>query len=502
MRHIKKRLKHDSKMSLQQKTLVMLIVLLLFFCTMFLVTTAIIYKRAEDNYKRRNSETAINNVVSTINANLVNYNYISRLTMINDKVLTYLRAEHANQDMIYDARMGVSEILNLYSYIDSVCIFRNDGEYVNTGKGEYDIDKNSIEFSNVLDAHGGTIVSINGNGVIRKNSAGPFLTMSRAIYDINSQELLGILVMNVSSNAFKDVLSLQNSGGMCIIDGNGTMLCGSEEIAAMYDSSFYSESVVHKSIILDGDKKTLTGKLAVKPLIVLCASGKGSEKLPRDTIYALMIILIAFLLSAIVCAWFIAINIARPIQNLSAAMERTRSSGWLKEIDAQMPNNEIGRLAESYNSMIEYLNQLFNQLIEDEKNMQKAEMRVLQEQIKPHFLYNSLETISYMAVQENASKVHDALETLGNFYRNFLSKGDREIPLKRELRITQDYLSLQKLRYENIFEDDYDIDETTLEYMVPKLILQPLVENSICHGIRLKGEKGIIHISTRMYEDG
>jgi two-component system sensor histidine kinase YesM len=215
-----------------------------------------------------------------------------------------------------------------------------------------------------------------------------------------------------------------------------------------------------------------------------------------------MLTLTAFILSGMVCAWFITVNIARPIRNLSAAMERTRSSGWLKKIDAEMPNNEFGRLAESYNSMIEYLNELFNRLLEDEKNMQKAEMRVLQEQIKPHFLYNSLETISYIAVQENASKVYDALETLGSFYRNFLSKGDREIPLKRELRITQDYLSLQKLRYENIFEDEYILDDTTLDYMIPKLILQPLVENCIYHGVRLKGEKCVIRITTRMEEDG
>ncbi|HEX3077191.1 MAG TPA: ATP-binding protein, partial [Lachnospiraceae bacterium] len=101
-----------------------------------------------------------------------------------------------------------------------------------------------------------------------------------------------------------------------------------------------------------------------------------------------------------------------------------------------------------------------------------------------------------------ASKVQSALETLGSFYRNFLSKGDREIPLHRELRITQDYLSLQKLRYGDIFEDEYILDDTTLDCMIPKLILQPLVENCIYHGVRLKGEKCVIRITTRKEEDG
>ena len=502
MRHGGYRLKRDFRISLQQKALVMLIILLLFFCMMFMITTSIIIKKTEDDFKARTSETAVNNVVSTIRASLVNYNYLTRLIMLNDRVVSFLKEKETDREKKYEAREGINEIQSLYSYIDSVYIFRNDGEHVSTGIGEYSIDINDVERSKILDARGATVISINGNGTIRKKRSKPLLTMSRAIYDINSQKLLGVLMMNISGDVFDDALALQNSGGMCILDSNGTLLCGKEDIGALYVKDYYSNSIVYRSIRVGEERETLTGKLAVKPLVVLCVSGKGAEPVPRDTLYALLITLIAFILSAMVCAWFIAINIARPIKNLSEAMERTRSSGWLKKIDTKMPNNEIGRLAESYNSMIEYLNELFNRLLENEKNVQKAEIRVLQEQIKPHFLYNTLETISYMAVQENASNAHAALETLGSFYRNFLSKGDREIPLKRELRITQDYLSLQKLRYGNIFEDEYILDDTTLDYMIPKLILQPLVENCIYHGVRLKGEKCIIRITTRMEEGG
>ena len=495
-------LKRDIRLSLQQKALLMLIILLLFFCVMFMITTSIIIKKTEDDFKARTSETAVNNVVSTIRASLVNYNYLTRLIMLNDSVVSYLKTDKTDREKINEAREGINEIQSLYSYIDSVYIFRNDGEAVSTGIGEYSIDINAEVLSNILDARGTTVISINGNGTISKKRSKPLLTMSRAIYDINSQKLLGMLMMNISGDVFDDALALQNSSGMCILDHNGTLLCGNKEIGALYDRDYDSKSIVYKSIYLGGERKTLTGKLAVKPLVVLCASGKGAEQLPRDTLFALMITLIAFILSGFVCAWFITINIARPIRNLSEAMERTRSSGWLKKIDTEMPNNEIGRLAESYNSMLEYLNELFNRLLENQKNVQKAEIRVLQEQIKPHFLYNTLETISYMAVQENASKAHDALETLGSFYRNFLSKGDREIPLKRELRITQDYLSLQKLRYGDIFEDEYILDDSTLDYMIPKLILQPLVENCIYHGVRLKGEKCVIRITTCMEEGG
>jgi two-component system sensor histidine kinase YesM len=116
-------------------------------------------------------------------------------------------------------------------------------------------------------------------------------------------------------------------------------------------------------------------------------------------------------------------------------------------------------------------------------------------------LYNSLETIGFLAIDAGADKVHSALETLGSFYRNFLSKGDREIPLKREITIIKDYLSLQKLRYGDILNDEYEIAPDTEECLIPKLILQPLVENSIYHGIRMKGEQGTIKISSFLEDD-
>jgi len=206
-------------------------------------------------------------------------------------------------------------------------------------------------------------------------------------------------------------------------------------------------------------------------------------------------------LSVIASGMFISRNIARPIDMLTEAMTNTTTDGELHEIRLSLPNNEIRGLANSYNSMIAHIHQLIEELIEKENSIRTAEMRTLQEQIKPHFLYNSLETISYMALQSDAPKVHDALETLGSFYRNFLSKGSREIPLRNEILIVKDYLALQKLRYGQVFDDEYIIEEKVLDMLIPKLILQPLVENSLYHGVRLKGEKGLIRISAFERDD-
>ena len=502
MRYVKKENKRSGRKSLQSAMLVLMAILLLFFCAMFSVFTYIIAKNAEDDFKVRTSETAVNNAAATIKASVVNYNCLTRLLMVNERIVNFLKAENPDNDITYEARRGIYEIQNLYSYIDSVYIFRNDGGYVSTERAEYVIDMESAEHQRILDAIGSTVVSVNGNGMIKKHVDEQLLTMSRAIYDINSQKLIGMLIMNISSDYFEEILDAQSAEKMCILDRNGIVLCGNEEIGKLYEDCYDSENIVFNRVKLNGKKTIVAGTMAVDPIIVLCVESKSSDTIPQNAILALLIPMSAFFIAILVCVWFITVNIARPIRKLSEAMEHTKSSGWLEKIDAEMPNNELGRLADSYNTMIEYLNELFNRLLENEKNMQKAEMRVLQEQIKPHFLYNTLDTISYLAFQENTVQVQNALETLGSFYRNFLNNGEREIPLRRELRITQDYLSLQKLRYDDIFEDEYIIDENTLDCMIPKLILQPLVENSIYHGIRLKGEKGIIRITTRMSEEG
>jgi len=122
-------------------------------------------------------------------------------------------------------------------------------------------------------------------------------------------------------------------------------------------------------------------------------------------------------------------------------------------------------------------------------------MNVIQEQIKPHFLYNTLETIGCMALQNSREEVYDVVETLGSFYRNFLSKGNENITIAQEVAIVRDYMKLLKIRYDDLFDDEYEIQEDLNSLIILKLILQPLVENAIYHGIRPKGEHGLIKIS-------
>ena len=480
---------------------------LLVFTVVFAIAILVMTERSRRDYEIRESETVLNSMSGNITANLQSYKDISRLVMLNDQVVKFLRVKSGEVDagIKNDTKFGINDIFVASDYVDSVFIFRDDKHYVTTGKGVYFIDyglmADSFWQAVIQVKEGGTVIFMNGNGAVYRVNGDPIITIGRAIYDIYTQERVGILLVNISTGMLQSTIQGQVGSNVCVVTDEGKFLAGDETVASYFEPEFAeAEEMVHKP--LRGDKNTrMISALRVPetPLIVLCSSSASAPgSVPIETMIAMLLVFVTFLVSISVAAVFITRNITHPIYELSAEIEKTKESGWLKKIDAQMPENELLMLKESYNSMIDYLNEMFTRLLEKEKVIQKAEMRVLHEQIKPHFLYNSLETISYMALEAKAPNVHSALETLGSFYRNFLSKGDREIPLEREVQIVRDYLSLQKLRYGDILNDEYDIAEDTEELMIPKLILQPLVENSIYHGIRLTGEKGIIKVSSFM----
>ncbi|MCR5106758.1 MAG: sensor histidine kinase [Lachnospiraceae bacterium] len=495
-----------TKASLARNLIIVIFIAFFLFSTAFIISTSIISRQAKRESEIKESETLINTIVDNIYAGLDNYNDISRLIMLNESVNDFLKAENVDSGLVNDTIYGVMDILNVCTDVDSVFIFRNDGEYMKTGKGNYDIDLDLMNTTSwksvIMGKRGGAVISINANDAIFRTNKSPIITIGRSIYNIYTQKLSGLLLMNISINMIDKITGEPTYGEIAFLSDEGEYLTGSsngKSLSGFFDKDAKKDVIIHRERYIDNKSQMVsTYSFSDIPIVIICSNYIPSPPLPSETVFVLLLLFGAFVVAIFVAGIFMARNINRPLHELTSAMEKTKESGWMKRMDVSIPDNEIGELAKSYNSMIEYLNDLFTRLIDEEKSLQRAEMRVLQEQIKPHFLYNSLETISFMALEDGSDKVYEALEHLGSFYRNFLSKGDREISLKREINIITDYLSLQKLRYGDIIRDEYDIAKDTLELHIPKLILQPLVENSIYHGIRPKGEECLIRISSRI----
>ena len=175
-------------------------------------------------------------------------------------------------------------------------------------------------------------------------------------------------------------------------------------------------------------------------------------------------------------------NLIYKIANLQDNMDKYTEN--YQNFRPILPSNEIAALETSYNGMARKIKDLINQ-IEIEKEKQKnAELKTLQSQIAPHFLYNALGSISWKAKENKQHEIDDMLITLATFYRIGLHKGEDLITIADELRHVECYLEIEAVRFPELFEVTYDIDENLLACLIPKIILQPLVENSIKHGFK------------------
>ncbi|MCR4895207.1 MAG: sensor histidine kinase [Lachnospiraceae bacterium] len=485
---------------------VVLISALFIFGVAATIATAFIMRSGARESEIRESETLISTVAGSINAGMGNYKDISRLIMLNDKVVKFLRLPGVDANLTYDARAGVFDVLNVSNHLDSCFIYRNDGYFLSTGRAEYNVDYNLMNDdtwrNTILDRRGGAVVMMNAGGAITRKNGNNIITIARAIYDIQTQERSGLLLLNISTNMLDALVNLQSGSGLCILTDEGVPLSGDASLSEYFEKNATAGDILHHEYRIDGKRRMVSSyTFPDLPLAIVCVSSEARHTIPTSYLVVLGILLLALVITLTISIGLISRRITRPILALVKAMEQAQESGHMEKLEARTPHNEIGTLVTSYNSLIDSLNELFTRLLEKEKSVRRSEMRVLTEQIKPHFLYNSIATISYMSYEAGAMKVYQALETLANFYRNFLSKGDRNIPVKKEVAIVRDYLALQKLRYGDILSDEYDIAPDVEQRMMPKLLLQPLVENCIYHGIRPKGDPGVIRISARL-EDG
>lgn len=485
----------------------------LFLCTMIvciLFCSGIFYLILENQMQQSIADKEISNrtaISNNLDSTMKSINSISRLTMLRNSVRTFLLAESNSTPRTRNAIQEIHDILNTFNLSCNVVVLRMDGQYLNTGPGITYVNTGKIFETEWLDE----VMAQKGNYVIKagtrdafRSNIGEMVSFVRVINDINTQKPIGILAINLPSRFFEQAyegLSGETSH-FALYDTSGRLICKDNESTfsslnpenLLQNTREETDKLFYKSIFtcdtLGDSHFILASRLEVRIL----------DGLPAKLLAALIIgafILLAFM-------WlintYIAKNVIYPIQRLVDSMAEVQN-GWLHRVSMNVSDDEIGLLKNSYNAMLIEINQLIEELLQKEKTLRMAELDALQEQMKPHFLYNTLDMIRYMALENRTDEVYNMLETLGNFYRRFLSKGSTDLSLGEEIEIVKSYLTLQRTRFEDIFTDEYEIEEGLSSIRVPRLILQPLVENSIYHGIRPKGEHGVIRVTVKRQED-
>ncbi len=193
-------------------------------------------------------------------------------------------------------------------------------------------------------------------------------------------------------------------------------------------------------------------------------------------------------------------SIKQPIERLEKAAARI-AEGSLDERIVDTEVTELRNLTAQVNIMAEKLTSMMRKSHQDAKNLRKAELRTLQAQINPHFLYNTLDAIVWKAEAGDKDEVIGLTSSLSDFFRISLSSGADWIPISQEKKHIEGYLKIQQTRYRDILRYEIDIPDEIGEYYILKLLLQPLVENAIYHGIKIKRGGGKITVTGRL-EDG
>jgi len=438
--------------------------------------------------------------------------YDSLVVASHPLIVEYLQEEENSFSRI-EKNEGVIDLLSRQSYIKeaihSVQLYAKDSanSYYTGANGifAYSILEQSPMYDRIQHADYiwlGANRLINGSFVQRSDEV---VSFSRKVLSPEGKEL-GVLVFNMNiSYMHKLISSKAADAGRYLLDSNLRLILDSSQInsdaqpyAAIADSlpaiinqgdnqQQYAIQKFNDKQLLVWSKQQRTQWIALD-MISWTSITAGSQKI-KNTI---VIVTIICILLAITFAYFLAKQFVFPIKGLVGAMKHLKTGKLNTRIDNEY-DNEFGYLNNHFNNMATNIEELIDQLNIQNQQKREADIKVLQEQMNPHFIYNTLDVMNWHAIEAGASDISRMLSLLGKMLRIALSSGASFIPVRKEVEHITCYVELQKIRYQDQIQFELNIPETIDDYYLPKLILQPFVENSIIHGFHSR-RKGLISI--------
>jgi len=341
------------------------------------------------------------------------------------------------------------------------------------------------------------------------------ISLSRMINSSENGSFAGVIVIDMNLNQIEEICDSSDMiehGSLCILNGNGELVYKTESADENYDLSkeetlkelrqtINTEEDVEKFVALgDGEYQIGREKMNAAGWTLISIIPKQSIMQSIHTT-VLYLALTGILLNIVIVLALNSIlnKVVQPISLLKKSMDEAEAEN-LKVRVSVAGRDEIGMLAKSYNKMMERIEYLMNQVVREQEEKRKFELQALQAQINPHFLYNTLDSIIWMAETKN-DKVVPMTEALAKLFRLSLNKGNEFITLGQEMEHVQNYLLIQSMRYTDKFDYEIMIAEELRSCRTIKLLVQPIVENCIYHGIKKQKGKGKIQVFTYK-EDG
>lgn len=405
----------------------------------------------------------------------------------------------------------LTNIMLAGDYISSIVFYDNIGNSFMCNREEVVLKKEiSVEdaywYEKAMEKDGDWIFETDGGGIVSyKSKNRNILSMIRVIKKKTDYSKLGILMVNIDEKTIREIFDSVggNLNSNFYVLMNDTLIFGPEE-KENYDVSrdiIGSLKENETKIVRSGENSMVYKKISSMidgwTIAIETPLSSFSNSISYfDTI----IVLIVNIGMLILCWFFISRTVSRPIQKMEEQMMYSKSIPENMEVDEEC-EDEITNLKRTYNNLLNSIRKLLERTKEEEKIIRKNELDLILEQINPHFLYNTLDVISGLTLIGDQDKSFQMTQALGRFYRNSLNSGCQVIPVREELDIIKSYMTIINIRYDNEISIEYEVDESLLDILMLKLILQPLVENAVHHGMRQKEGKGELRISVQALDD-
>ena len=477
--------------------------------------------RFTNNSIFENSSEYTHTIIQQMNQNIDSYiDYMENIAYLissNEDVQDYLFDENIDNEGRYRILNQFRTILDSRSDIRNVGIISKNGRMLlNDGSKSVnqDLDLNKQEwYVNALAKPNGPILTSSHVQHIISGERPWVITLSRGIRDRSgSGEKEGVFFIDLNYSAISELCdqsTVGTKGYAFILDAKGNIVYHPQQ------QQLYNELQTENiSLIMDTDEDTvLTGTGNDGKLYSISRSDKTgwtvvdcmnvrellSKSRQAQSVYVLTAIVLVIV--ALLFSRFMARSITLPIQKLRDSMKKVQEGDFSVSDVVVDSRNEIGSLTKSFDVMTHRIHELMEQNVHEQEEKRKSELKALQSQINPHFLYNTLDSIIWMAEGKKNEEVVLMTASLARLLRQSISNEDEVVPIANEVEYARGYLTIQKMRYKDKLEFQIDVDSSILYIPLIKLVLQPIIENAIYHGLKYKESKGLLIVKGFM-KDG
>jgi two-component system sensor histidine kinase YesM len=487
-----------------------------------IVLTSLVSYQVSVSAVERNSKGYIEEIIKQVNLNIQSYvdnmENISLLALTNKDVKYYISDNSfisSENRRIYEKRISdlFQAILYTRNDIASIMVFGYNGRFVSDRRITTMNPNTKLEdqawYQMAKAAGGQSVVSAPHVQSLIENEYRWVVSLSRELKNTDGITAEGVLLVDLNLSVINDIcnnINLGKKGYLFIVDDKGNIVYHPQQ--QLIDSNLRTEHISEvlqassgQSFIMDkGDGKRIysvqdtnfgwriAGVAYTDDLIA------SKDDLRNSIIfYSLFGLAISLLISV-----GLSHRLSKPIKVLQSDMKQVEKGNF--DIQTEIGQmNEIGQLGRSFNLMVSRTKFLMEETIQNQENKRKSELLLLQSQINPHFLYNTLDSIVWMAEQKQHEEVVLMTSALAKLFRASITKDQELVPIRVEVEHITNYLLIQKMRYNEELNYVLDIDESILGFKTLKILLQPFVENAIYHGIRsMYGmEDGLITIRGR-----